>query len=333
MKIFKQILILSAFGTLLTAGPNVSQLFSVQKVKVEKMTAANSFESYGYIKANEANIYMIMPRYSGFVEKIYVDATFSYIEKGEALAGIYSPEVYKAKEDYLNSYYYAQRNNAKGMLESARKKLELLGISDKEIHDVINNKKVSKLTTIYAPVNGYIFTKNIVNGSAFKAGALVYKIIDTNSLWIEAKLFDNQIAALDHIQSFEITTPTTKVPLSTNKKLLYPNVDPKEAAYTLRLEVKDPKHELILGQYATLKAIGVKEQYLVLPKTAVIRKNGNFYVFMTSEYEGEYEPTQVTAKVLDPEHYIITDGLNEGDEVVNNALFMIDSDAQINGLY
>lgn len=333
MSIFKQIFVLLTFVTLLHTAENVTQIFSVQTIKVQKMDVAKSFKSYGYVKADEANIYMIMPRFSGFVENIYVDAIYSYVQKGQALAAIYSPEVYKAKEDYLNSYYYAQRNNAKGMLESARKKLELLGISDKEIQDVIQHKKVYKLTTIYAPANGYIFTKNILSGSAFKAGVLLYKIIDTDSLWIEAKLFDNQLATLEHTQNFEITTSTTQVPLSTSKKMLYPNVDPKEAAYTLRLEVKDPKHKLILGQYATLKAIGLKEQYLVLPKTAVIRKNGKFYVFITGEYEGEYEPLQVSAKPLDPEHYIITEGLREGDEVVNNALFMIDSDAQINGLY
>jgi Cu(I)/Ag(I) efflux system membrane fusion protein len=51
------------------------------------------------------------------------------------------------------------------------------------------------------------------------------------------------------------------------------------------------------------------------------------------EYEGEYEPSEVEVEVLNPDTYIIKSGLNAGDEVVNNALFMMDSDAQINGLY
>ncbi len=54
---------------------------------------------------------------------------------------------------------------------------------------------------------------------------------------------------------------------------------------------------------------------------------------MVGEYEGEYEPLEVQVKVINANTYAITDGLNEGDEVVNNALFMMDSDAQINGLY
>ncbi|MBU1642168.1 efflux RND transporter periplasmic adaptor subunit, partial [bacterium] len=64
-----------------------------------------------------------------------------------------------------------------------------------------------------------------------------------------------------------------------------------------------------------------------------IRKNGKYYVFGVSEFEGEYEPIAVDAEVLDNNTYIIKSGLNKGDEVVDNALFMMDSDAQINGLY
>ena len=56
-------------------------------------------------------------------------------------------------------------------------------------------------------------------------------------------------------------------------------------------------------------------------------------MFGAGEYEGEYEPMEVSIKVLDANTYIVTDGLSKGDEVVNNALFMMDSDAQVNGLY
>ncbi len=75
------------------------------------------------------------------------------------------------------------------------------------------------------------------------------------------------------------------------------------------------------------------DTYLTLPTTAVIRKNGVFYVFVVGQYEGEYEPLEVEVTVLNPNTYIIKNGLSAGDTVVNNALFMMDSDAQVNGLY
>ncbi|MFA6630143.1 MAG: efflux RND transporter periplasmic adaptor subunit, partial [Sulfuricurvum sp.] len=70
---------------------------------------------------------------------------------------------------------------------------------------------------------------------------------------------------------------------------------------------------------------------LVIPRNAVIRKNGKWYCFKKGEFEGEYEPVEVALQPITNDRYAIKGGLNEGDEVVANALFMIDSDAQING--
>lgn len=85
--------------------------------------------------------------------------------------------------------------------------------------------------------------------------------------------------------------------------------------------------------YASVVSQDTPQEYLTLPSDAVIRKDGKFYVFVVGEYEGEYDPMQISVKALNPHTYIITDGLSAGDEVVSNALFMMDSDAQINGLY
>jgi len=84
--------------------------------------------------------------------------------------------------------------------------------------------------------------------------------------------------------------------------------------------------------YVSVSADMKKENYLTLPSTAVIFKNGKYYVFVKGDFEGEYTPRVIEAKEIDAHSYRVK-GLQNGDEVVNNALFMMDSDAQINGLY
>ena len=313
--------------------PTVTQLFSLQTVKVQKIRTSHSKKNYGYVKADEARVYDVSPRFGGFVEKLYANKIYMRVKKGEALVKLYSPEVFKAKEDYLNSYKYAKIKNNRGMLKSAKLKLELLNIDAKEIQSVLSKRKLASDTTIYAPVSGYLFMKNITNGSAFNAKAKLFAIVNLDEVWVEVKIFEDDVKWLKSADEFSVRFKTTDKVYKTSKKLLYPNLDPKEATLTLRLRLENKDHRLFPGMYASVISKDKARSYLTLPQSAVILKNGRYYAFMLGEYEGEYEPVEIAVKPLNNQTYIILSGLNAGDEVVNNALFMMDSDAQINGLY
>ncbi len=334
----KKLLLLSLMvGSLLMAQvqekPTVEQLFSVQRVKVKKLTTSHSRKNYGYVKADDARIYDVAPRFGGFVEKLYANKIYMYVKKGEPLVTLYSPEVYKAKEDYLNAYNYIKVRNNKGMFRSAKRKLELLGVSEKEINAVIANKKISQNTTIYAPESGYIFMKNIVEGGAFNAKSKLFEIVNLDEVWVEVKIFEDDVVWMKHASDFMLHFKTTPKVYTAHSKLLYPNLDPKEATLTMRLRLANKSHTLFPGMYADVISKDKAKTYLTLPQSAVIRKNGKYYAFVVGEYEGEYEPVEVRVKPLNNQTYIVVSGLNAGDEVVNNSLFMMDSDAQINGLY
>ncbi len=321
------------FGAEAKERPTVEQLFSVQTVKVEQIKTSHTKKNYGFVKADDARVYDISPRFGGFVEKLYADKIYKYVKKGEPLVTLYSPEVFKAKEDYLNSYKYSKIKNNQGMLKSAKLKLKLLNISDKEIQKVLKEGKVSPNTTIYAPVSGYVFMKNITNGSAFNAKTKLFEIVNLDEVWVETKIFEDDVSWIKKANDFQVGFKTTSKVYRTSKKLLYPNLDPKEATLTLRLRLANKEHTLFPGMYANVISKDSAKTYLTLPQSAVIKKDGRYYAFMVGEYEGEYEPIEISVKPLNNQSYIVLDGLSAGDEVVDNALFMMDSDAQINGLY
>ena len=332
MKSLKFILLLLPL-IVLAKEASVEQLFSVQTIKVQKVKTSHSKKNYGYVKANEAQIYEVSPRFGGFVEKLYADKLYKYVKKGEPLAVVYSPEVYKAKEDYLNSYNYTKNRQNKGMLKSAKLKLSLLGVATKEISALIGKKKISLNTTIYAPQSGYVFVKNINDGSAFNAKTNLFKIVNLDTVWVEVQVFEDDVKWLKNANNFHVSFKTTNRTYETHSKFLYPKLDPKKATLTLRLTLQNRDNTLFPGMYANVLSKDKAKEYLTLPQSAVILKEGNYYVFIVGEFEGEYEPKEVQVKPLDNKTYILTSGLNAGDEVVNNALFMMDSDAQINGLY
>lgn len=311
----------------------IEQHFNVKTINVERLSTAKEQVNYGYIVAQDSRKVDVVAWFSGYVEKLFSDTLYKKVEKGEALATVYSPEVYKSKQDYLNSLNFNAKRPAPGMLKSAKAKLRLLGVSNDEINYVRNVRRVNELTTIYAPISGWIFQKNINQGSAFNPQKKLFQIINLDRVWLEAKLFQNELEGLKQLHNFKVKLKGLQKDFNATKNLLYPMLDPKEATATLRLDIDNSEGLLKPGMYAKVHASADSASHLVIPRTAAMRKNDTWYAFLATEFKGEYEPVKIEVKPLDNSYFKLISGLNEGDNIVNNALFMMDSDAQINGIY
>ena len=311
----------------------VKQLFNVTVTTVEERSTAKEQVNYGYIVAEDSARVDVLPWYSGFVKKLYTDTLYTKVQKGDALAKVYSPEVYKAKQDYLNSINYNKKSSMPAMLKSAKVKLQLLGVDDKEIKCIETDQYADYYTTIHAPISGWIFEKNINEGASFNTKKRLFEIVNLKKVWIEAKLFQNELKYLDKFTTFRVKVQGINRVYTAHKELLYPMLDPKEATATLRLTIDNTDEMLKPGMYAKLYSSSNKIRKLVIPRTAAIRKNGTWYAFLATAFKGEYEPIEIKVQPLDNKSFEVLSGLKKGDSIVNNALFMMDSDAQINSIY
>jgi Cu(I)/Ag(I) efflux system membrane fusion protein len=311
----------------------VKQLFSVNVTTVEERNTAKEQVNYGYIVAEDSAKVDVLTWYDGFVVDLYADTLYKKVEKGEALVKVYSPEVYKAKQDYLNSINYNKKTSMPAMLKSAQIKLKLLGISEKEINNIAKTHKADMYTTVYAPISGWIFEKNINEGASFNAKKRLFEIVNLEKVWMEVKLFQKELATLNTLSHFQVKVKGLEKTFDAKKNILYPMLDPKEATATLRLSI-DNKDELLKpGMYAKVYAMAKMHTRLVIPRTAAMRKNGTWYAFLATDFKGEYEPLEIKVQPVDNKYFEVLSGLHKGDRVVNNALFMMDSDAQINSVY
>lgn len=313
--------------------PTIEQLFNVKTIQVKILTTAEEQVNYGYIVPEDSRKVDIHAWFSGYVTKLFADTLYKKVEKGDALADVYSPEVYKAKQDYLHSLKYNEKNPSPQMLQSSQTKLRLLGISDEEIKRIKTDRKVDEFTTIYAPQSGWIFEKNINQGTSFNMQKKLFQIVNLEKVWMEVKLYQDEIEKLSLLEHFTVKPKGIHKTYKAKKSLLYPMLNPKEATATLRLTLDNEEALLKPGMYAKVHASAHAKSRLAIPRTAAIRKNGIWYAFLSTEFKGEYEPIVIKIKPLDSQHYEILKGLKEGDTLVNNALFMMDSDAQINGIY
>lgn len=310
----------------------VEQLFAVKTVKVTQTDAAGSQTNYGYVRADEGRMTDVAPRFGGYVEALYADTRYFRVQKGQPLAKVYSPEVLQAKEDYLTALRFNDTRPSAEMVDSVRTKLELLGVSRDEIEAVRKTKRAGATTTLYAPASGWIFENRVREGAAFKAGTTLFTIVNLDRVWVEANIYQQELPRLAALTDFTVRATGAEKAFSAEKALLYPDIDSGTATAILRLVVDNPDGILLPGMYAMITASAAATRMLTLPRSAVIRKNGAWYVFRAGDFKGIYDPAKVEVRPLDKERFEVVSGLHAGDEVADDAMFLLDADAQISGL-
>lgn len=311
----------------------VEQLFNVKTTAVKKEQVLVKKSFYGRAALDESRVVDIAPRFDGFVTVLYADKTYTPITKGQKLLDLYSPELLTAQIELINALNFKLGSKGKSLAKSAEEKLRQYDLDSGIIKRIKTQKKSLDTIPLYAPTSGVLLQKKINKGSAFKKGTNILQIADLSRLWIEADVYQDDREFIIPGQQVKVRVRGVAKPFSGAVESLYPMIDEKSQTFRARIVLQNPDTILYPGMFARVDVIKESREMLTLPKTAVIIKGDKRIVFVAGEWEGEYEPSLIEAKRLPDGKFEILSGLEEGATVVNNALFMMDSDAQINGLY
>jgi len=298
-------------------GFKIEQEFNIKTITVKTSEIAEYKEFYGKVKPADSKVYNLTMRFDGFITKLYTPNEFTYIKKNDKLFTIYSQSVYNLYDELAIA-----KNRSKNLYKSIEKKFKLLEIDPK-------NKKGDD-TLITSKYSGYITKHNIKEGSYVKKGENILELTDLSEVWILINIYQKDIDYIQKGMKVELTIDGIKNLYNGKIDYIYPNVNPKDQTVTARVIIKNTKNELFPNMFVKAKVSKVEKTILRVPKNAVIQRDGKQYVFFK---EGkDYTPSEVVAEKI-PEGYKIVEGLEAGDVIVTNALFLLDSDAITNGLY
>lgn len=305
----------------------VEQLFNRKLVKVQKEPLGILKSFYGHTALNEEEVYDIVSRFDGYVTNLYANKSFDYIKKDQKLFTVYSDEVLSIQQELQLS----KRFN-KNILKSTVEKLDALGVDKKVIRKLKNSKALIKDIPFYSPSNSIVLEKNINKGSFVKKGKLLLRVASLDKLWFIAKVYQKDLAFIQKDLSALIKIDGIDTPIKSKVDFIYPNIDVQSKALDVRFIIDNKDLKLYPNMFAKVELKTMTKTRLTLPKTAVLNKGSKYYVFKPLSQK-EFEPVQIEAKRVASNKYEIFDGLKEGDEVINNALFLLDSDAITNNLY
>ena len=159
------------------------------------MPLSKEVTTFGTVEFNETKEANISARQKARIVKLYVNYTGQMVEQGEKLAVLdvrYSPELTVTLDDLKR----ARQRGDRDAEDMARQRLKLWDVGDGQIDEFLKTGKVGTELTVTSPIKGHVVKKYQREGSFVDEGTPLYDMVDLDSVWIEAQVYEADQALL-----------------------------------------------------------------------------------------------------------------------------------------
>lgn len=321
--------------SMLALSEHARAMASVETVPVHRRRMSRAIRMVGKVQYNETAIANITTRVEGYVERLFVDYTGIEVKPGDPLVEIYSPDLLVTQQELLIAL--DSPRNA-GLVESAKRKLLLWGLTQGQVDDLVRDKKVSDRITLFSPIRGTVTEKMVVQKAMVKPGDILYTLVNLESVWIYLDIYEYELPWVQDGQMVEIKSEAIPDQSFMGRVFfISPVLDEETRTVNVLCNINNTEHKLKPGMYvsAVIRAetLGPKGEQLLLtvPLTAVLDSGVRKIVYV-EKAKGQFVPVEIVTGPRTEDAYPVLSGLNEGDRVAVRGSFLLDSQFQIRGL-
>lgn len=319
--------------------PQRMQSIGVQVGEVKYQPVNDEIRFYGNVQADERRLAYVQTRFTGWIRKLYADATGDFVRKGQPLFTIYSPDLVTTEQEYLiakknqadlqQSSVTGVASGAASLFSATRDRLLQWEIQPSEIAKLDMTGKVITDLTINSPVSGYITEKNALRNMYVQPDMHLYTVSDLSDVWVLAQVFQNDAGKIKPGDRAEVTVDAYPGRVFMGRvDYLLPQVDTATRTLPVRLVIPNPGLKLRPGMYVNVRLKLPLGKQLVVPGSAVFHSGTRNLVFVYRG-DGNIEPREVELGSRLGEQQIVTKGVRAGEQIVISANFLIDSEAQL----
>lgn len=311
--------------------PRVEQNLGIRTAEVTKGRLASSVEAVGNVAYNERDVAVVQARSNGYVEQLFVRAPLDQVKKGQPLAALYVPDWVAVQEEYLTAKQM-KGPGTDGLVEGARQRMRLAGMTDAQIRGVESSGKVQPRVTISAPISGVVAELAVREGMTFASGAPMFRINGLSTIWVNAEVPEAAAAEVRPGTRVEARTPALPGTVLHGKvSAILPEVEATTRTLTARVELANPQQRLVPGMFATVSFTpAASAETLMVPTEAVIQ-TGTRSVVMVAQGQGKFSPVDVQTGRESNGQTQILKGLDLGQKIIVSGQFLIDSEASLRG--
>ena len=319
--------------------PERMQSIGVQTGTVEYKQLSDDIRATGTVDINERLLSYVQVRFPGYIGKVFANATYQYVRKGEPLFTIYSPDLVATQQEYLLA-----RQNQKAMSAStidgvadgaatlssaAEQRLQQWDIPESEIAKLKETGKPVTDLTINSPVEGYVTERNALPNMYAEPSTKLYTVADLSRVWVYAQVFQDDIGRIRPGDMAQITVDSYPGrTFSGQIEEILPQVDMATRTVRVRLAMANPGLKLKPGMFVNVDLKANLGRQLVVPASAVFQSGTRQLVFL-NHGNGSLEPKEIAIGPRIGDDFVVLKGLKAHESIVTSASFLIDSESQL----
>ncbi len=343
---------------------NVSVVGSIKVITPIIKSASIKTETSGVITYDTRRITAVPIRFGGRIEKLMIKYNFQPIQKGDRILEIYSPELLTAQRDLL----YLQKSDAENvqLIESAKEKLKLMGVTDQQIAQITSSKKEIYSLPVYSSVSGYIMEESAFRASAqsttssspassdmngestmqtpssdkpiqteiqiregmyVTSGQTIFNVVNTEQVWVEFEILQGDAKEIKLNDPISLSFDSSQKEIQSTISFIQPFYQEGESFVQVRVYLSNPQRTYQIGQLVKGQLKTESAKSLWIPIRASMDLGMQKIVF--TKRNGTYRPQSITSGQTSGDWMEVISGIVEQDSIAYDAQFLMDSESFI----
>jgi len=319
--------------------PRKQQLTGIRTAAARRRTLTRAIHTVGIVQPDETRVRKVHTKFSGWVDKLFVNFTGQAVRVHDPIIGIYSPDLVSTQAEYLLAWRGEQQLqgspfgeaaiSSQTLLDAARRRLLLWDITPRQIRALQEAGQPQTSVTLHSPVSGYVTAKDVYEGLYVTPEMTLYTVTDLSRVWVVLDVYEYEMPFVSVGTPVSLTL-RSQPGVTTAGTVAYvdPYLDNQTRTNKVRVELDNPQLQFKPQMYATAELRAALDDRLAIPQDAVLDSGTKQIVFVTSG-DGYFEPRQVRLGQRGEDFVEVLDGVRDGERVVVAANFMVDSESQL----
>ncbi|MFB9126859.1 efflux RND transporter periplasmic adaptor subunit [Paraburkholderia dipogonis] len=305
----------------------LQQNLGIRYATVVRRDASDSFDAIGTTQFDESMADVVQSRVTGYIDRLYASAPMQRVAKGAPIASFFVPDWLAPQEEYLA---LKRAGMDAGLLAAAHARMKALSIPDGLIASLERTGKAQTHVTLFARQAGVLTELNVRDGAMVSPGQTLAKVAGLSKLWLIVEIPESLALQAQPGMLVDATfAGDASHHFSGHIREILPGIRPDSRTLQARLEIDNAGLRLTPGMLMRARVSGAKPvSRLLVPSEAVIT-TGKRSIVIVRNSDGRLQPVEVALGHDSGDSTEVTNGLNEGQQVVASGQFLIDSEASL----